>query len=92
MPNAPAPNVRTPVCPAPLNHPGRHRNVLCSMVTSTAARAPMGINGIEEELQDSGGTIIVVCSHASDKPRLAVDEPVDDYFPTNKSCMRWCFF
>lgn len=52
----------------------------------------MGINGIEEELQDSGGTIIVVCSHASDKPRLAVDEPVDDYFPTNKSCMRWCFF
>jgi hypothetical protein len=45
----------------------------------------MNSSGIEEELEHSICTIVIVCSDTNHQPSLAIDEGVDYDFPPNQA-------
>ena len=43
-------------------------------------------DAVQEELEDGICSIIIMCSDTDHHSRFAVDEGVDDDFPSNQSC------
>ena len=61
------PRCTTPVHAPTLFHPLRHPNVLYPMVAPNSTWDAVGPRALEEEVEDSGGTIVGTRTDAGDK-------------------------
>jgi hypothetical protein len=68
-------------------HPLRNADVLRSMITTDTTRDAMGNDVLKKEIENGGGTIVVVGTNPGDKTGISINKSVDDDAPAAEACI-----